>query len=174
MNFKRFLIILSALMLFAVGAKAQFLLAEGTQITMADDSDKKIEDILVGDIVLAFNVKDKVYEEKKVKNVTKTMMNRFVRVTLETGKQITLSVDTPIFAEKGWVSLDPEWTKENEKYKVVELCNPEDFVLYYNVDSTDYIEIYTIRGILEPMQAYTIELEGEGAVVANGFLVGQE
>lgn len=172
MKIKHLFIILFTLSLFSSTVRAQSMLAEGTRIAMADDSEKKIEDVLVGDIVLVFNEKDKVYEEKKVKNVTKTMVNRFVRVILETGKQITLTASTPIFAEKGWTSLDPEWTMENDKYKKVQLYNPDDFVLFYNVDSSDYIEIYAIKGVVEPKNAYTIELEEGQTIVANGFLVG--
>lgn len=172
MKIKRLFIIAFALSFFSLAVSAQSNLAEGTRITMADDSEKNVEDILVGDIVLAFNEKDKVYEEKKVKNITKTMMNRFVRVILETGKQVTVTADTPIFAEKGWTSLDPEWTMENDKYKNVQLCNPDEFVLFYNVESSDYIEIYAIKGILEAKNAYSIELEDGSVIVANGFLVG--
>ena len=172
MRIKTFLITLLTFFLFSLGANAQFMFAEGTQIAMSDDSEKKIEDVLVGDIVLAFNYKDKVYEDKKVKSVSKTMLNRFVRITLETGKQVTLTADSPIIAEKGWASVDPEWTRSNDKYKTVQQCNPDDFILFYNVSSSDYTEIYTIQGILEPKLAYEIELDGGEVIVANGFLVG--
>ena len=172
MNFKH-LVIISILLLLSLGAKAQFMFAEGTPIVMANDTEIKVEKLIVGDVVLVFNEKDKVYEEKKVKGITSSMLNRFVSITLETGKQITLTSDSPIYAEKGWISLNPEQTKANDKYKTVSICTQDDFILFYNVESSDYIEIHTIRGILEAKRAYAIELEGEGTIVANGFLVGQ-
>ncbi|WP_108821797.1 Hint domain-containing protein [Dysgonomonas sp. Marseille-P4361] len=173
MNFKHFFIISILLLLSTLGAKAQFMFAEGTPIVMANDTEIKVEKLIVGDVVLAFNEKDKVYEEKKVKSITSTMLNRFASITLETGKQITLTLDSPIYAEKGWISLSPEQTMANDKYKKVGTCTQDDFVLFYNVESSDYIEIHTIRGVLEAKKAYVIELEGDGAIVANGFLVGQ-
>ncbi|GAB6121212.1 hypothetical protein JCM30204_23610 [Dysgonomonas termitidis] len=148
-------------------------LAAGTKITMFDDKKKNIENLEVGDIVLSFNIKDKVYEEKKVKSINKIMYNRLVRVTLSSGVQLTMTSDCPFLAEKGWVSVDPELTKSNKKYPDVKRCQLGEFALFYNVTSTDYVEITVIQGIMEPTQTYIIELEGDGAIIANGFLVGQ-
>lgn len=173
MKIKTFFITLLCVILFNAGAKAQFMLAEGTQISMADDSQKDIERLNPGDIVLTFNNIDKVYEEKKVKSVNKIMLSRFVRITLETGMRITLTADSPVWGEKGWVSVDPEWTKQtNDKYVNIKACNVGDFLLFYNVTSTDYVEISIIQGIAEPMMAYDVEIEGGGSLVANGFLIG--
>lgn len=148
-------------------------LAAGTKITMFDDKKKSIENLEVGDIVLSFNIKEKVYEEKKVKSINKIMYSRLVRVTLNSGVQLTMTNDCPFFAEKGWVSVDPEQTKVNKKYADVKRCQIGEFALFYNVTSTDYVEISVIQGIMDPTQTYIIELEGDGAIIANGFLVGQ-
>lgn len=173
MKIKTFFIILIGLLLFNTGAKAQFMLAEGTQIIMANDSKKNIEKVHPGDIVLTFNNIDKVYEEKKVKSINSTMLSRFVRITLETGIRITLTANSPIWAERGWISVDPEWTKNsNGKYSNIKPCKIGEFVLFYNVTSTDFVEISVIQGLTEPMMAYEVELEGGGSLVANGFLIG--
>jgi intein/homing endonuclease len=148
-------------------------LAVGTKITMFDDKKIDIENLEVGDIILSFNIKDKVYEEKKVKSIKKIMYNRLVRVTLNSGIQLTMTSDCPFLAEKGWVSVDPELTKSNTKYTDVKRCQSGEFALFYNVTSTDYVEITVIQGIMEPTQTYIVELEGDGAIIANGFLVGQ-
>lgn len=173
MKIKTFFITLVCVLFFNVGAKAQFMLAEGTRIAMADDSEKNIGQLHVGDTILAFNNIDKVYEEKKVKSVKNIMLSRFVRITLATGMQITLTANTPIWAERGWVSVDPDWTKSsNDKYVNIKPCKTGEFVLFYNVTSTDYVEISIIQGLTEPMMAYEVELEGGGSLVANGFLIG--
>lgn len=102
------------------------------------------------------------------------MFYRLVRVTLESGVQLTMTGDYPIWAEKGWISVDPEMTKENGRYKNVKRSMLGDFVLFYNVTSTDFVELSTIQGIMEPTQTYMIELEGDGTIIANGLLVGQK
>jgi len=173
MKIKIFFITLTCLFLPGLSINAQFMMAEGTRITMADDTEKNIEKVKAGDILLAFNNIDKVYEDKKVKSVNKVMLSRFVRITLETGMQLTLTGDSPIWAERGWVSVDPEWTKvSNDKYVNIKPCTIGEFVLFYNVTTTDYVEISIIQGIVEPTMAYEIELEGGGTLIANGFLIG--
>ncbi|MBB4036114.1 hypothetical protein GGR21_002015 [Dysgonomonas hofstadii] len=174
MRIRLFLSTLVCLFVFGLNMKAQTSIASGTQITMSDDAKKNIENIKAGDKVLAFNTKDKVYEEKTVKSVSKVMMNRLVRITLESGVQIVLTVDYPVLGEKGWVSVDPNRTMMNKKYTEVQRCNIGEYVLFYNVTSTDFVELTVIQGVLDPVQTYTLELEdaAESALVANGFLVG--
>lgn len=174
MKIKTLLFTLFCLFAFSIGVKAQNSLAMGTQITMADDTKKDIDQIVAGDIVLSFNIKDKVYEEVKVKSIEQIMYYRLVRVTLESGVQLTMTGGYPIWAEKGWISVDPYQTNTSGLYKNVKRCQIGDFVLFYNITSTDFVELSTIQGIMEPTQTYMIELEGEGAIIANGFLVGQK
>lgn len=174
MRIKFFLLTLVCSFMFALNMSAQTSLAAGTQITMSDDSKKNVENIKVGDVVLVFNNKDKVYEEKTVKSINNIMLNRLVRITLETGMQITMTVDYPIWGEKGWMSVDPNRTMMNKKYTDVNRCSAGEYVLFYNVTSSDFVEVTVVQGILDPMQTYAIELEGDegGALIANGFLVG--
>ncbi|MBF0648247.1 hypothetical protein IR083_05420 [Dysgonomonas sp. GY75] len=174
MKIRFFLFTLTCFFILSVSMVAQSTsLAAGTKITMFDDKKKNIETLEVGDVVLSFNTKDKVYEEKKVKSINKRMYSRLVRVTLNSGIQLTMTSDCPFLAEKGWVSVDPELTKSNKKYTDVKRCQIGEFALFYNVTSTDYVEISVIQGIMDPTQTYIVELEGDGAIVANGFLVGQ-
>ncbi|MBK5720555.1 hypothetical protein JGH11_06695 [Dysgonomonas sp. Marseille-P4677] len=174
MKIKTLFFTLLCLLVFNNSVRAQSSLATGTQITMANDTKKAIDEIVVGDIVLSFNIKDKVYEEDKVKSIEKIMYYRLVRVTLESGVQLTMTADYPIWAEKGWISVDPDQTSANGRNIDVKRCQIGDFVLFYNITSTDYIELSTIQGVMEPTQAYMIELEGRGTIIANGFLVGQK
>lgn len=173
MKLKIFLFTLTSFLLINITAKAQFGLAAGTQIEMADDTKKKVDNIIAGDMVLVYNTIDNVYEGKKVKSVSKVLLNRLIRVTLETGAQITMTVDYPLWAEKGWASIDPAQSMANKRYSKIQKCNIGEFLLFYNVTSSDYVEVTVVQGILDPTYTYSIELEGEGALIANGFLVGQ-
>ncbi|MDH6307705.1 hypothetical protein M2451_000154 [Dysgonomonas sp. PFB1-18] len=175
MKIKIFLFTLTCLFMFALNMDAQISLAAGTKITLADDTKKNVEEIKAGDKILVFNVKEKVYEEKAVKGTSKVMLSRLVRITLETGMQVVMSLDNPFFAEKGWVSISPEQTMDDKQFKNIQHINIGEFTLFYNVSSTDYVEVTTIQGILEPTMTYTLQLDGDGgAVVANGFLVGHK
>ncbi|MDR1883802.1 MAG: hypothetical protein LBR26_13620 [Prevotella sp.] len=174
MKIRSFLFTFACLLASNTGMIAQSgSLAAGTKITMFDDKKKNIENLEVGDAVLSFNTKDKVYEEKKVKSIKKIMYNRLVRVTLESGMQLTMTGDCPFLAEKGWVSVDPGPDEPDKKYTGVKPCRTGEFTLFYNVTSTDYVEITAIQGIMAPTQTYMVELEGNGAIIANGFLAGQ-
>jgi len=175
MKIKFSLILICCLFVFSIGIEAQTSIASGVQITMGDDTKKNIEELKKGDPVLVFNTKDNVYEEKKIKSVKNIMLNRLIRITLESGAQISLTVDYPLWAEKGWVSVDPNRTLMNKKYIEVERCNIGEYVLFYNVTSTDYAEVSVIQGILDPVETYIVEVEddnGNYALVANGFLIG--
>lgn len=175
MKIKSLLFTLLCLFVTNISIQAQNSLAEGTKITMANDTKKDISEIEVGDVVLSFDIKDKVYEEVKVKSIEKLMYYRLVRITLESGVQLTMTGGYPIWAEKGWIAVDPYLTNtSNGQYKDEKRCQIGDFVLFYNVTSTDFVEISVIQGIMNPTQTYLIELEGNGAIIANGFLVGQK
>lgn len=157
---------------------AQTSLAEGTQITMADDTRRTIESVREGDVVLCFNANDMVYTEKKVTKISRILHNRLVLVALDNKAKLTMTIGTPMYAEKGWVSVDAPFTRTYPKYSGAKSCEPGDFLLYYNKTSTDYVDVRVIQGIMDPMEAYTIEVENNGenpiAIVANGFLIGLE
>ncbi|NDV79557.1 Hint domain-containing protein [Dysgonomonas sp. 511] len=175
MRIKITFLVLVSFLLIGTNLNAQSSLAAGTQIVMADESKKKIEEIAVGDEILVFNAKDKVYEEREVTKINKVMMNRLVRVTLENGVQLIMTVEHPILAEKGWASIDPNQTMINKKYQQVARYNLGEFTLFYNVTTTDYVEVNIIQGILDPINTYSLEVEDNtenDAIVANGFLVG--
>ncbi len=174
MKIKLFLSALVCFLMFGFNLTAQTGIAAGAEITMNDDTKKNIENLKAGDLVLAFNTKDNVYEEKAVKSVTNVLMNRLINVRLESGVQIMITLDQPVYGEKGWVSVDPERTKMNNKYADVQRCEIGEYILFYNVTSTDFVEVSAIQGVMEPIQTYVIELEdgAENALVANGFLVG--
>lgn len=173
MKIKVLFLLLAGLFFYNIGVNAQSMLAAGTQITMFDDKTKGIEEVVVGDKILVYNLQDKVYEEVKVKNINKVMVNRLVRITLDNGIQLDMTADQPLYGEKGWVSVYPELTAQNPKYEKVSRCEIGEFILLYNIKSTDYVEITVIQGILEPVDTYALELESDGVYVANGFLVGQ-
>lgn len=168
------ILILILITLSALNINAQSHIAIGSQITMGDDTRKSIENLSVGDVVLSYNYIKDVYEKKTVAHTEKIMFNRMVRVVLENKMQILLTSDNPFWSERGWVSVDPEMTSENPKYKTVKQCKTGDYISFYDILSTGSDRIAILEGILEPIMAYSIKLEGEGSIIVNGFIIGAE
>jgi len=168
------ILLFTLICLFAInlGVNAQARLAVGTQITMGDDRRKSVDEIAVGDVVLSYDYTRKVYEKKKVTGIDKIMYSRMVRFVLENKLQILTTFDYPFWGEKGWVSIDPELVAENPKFKDAKGINVGDYLYYYDVLSTSSDRIAFFEGVMEPMMTYSIQIEGGGAIIANGFIVG--
>jgi hypothetical protein len=168
------ILLLTFICLFAINLEfnAQARLVVGTQITMGDDTRKSVDNIAVGDVVLSYDYTRKVYEKKKVTGIDNVMYSRMVRFVLENKLQILVTADYPFWGERGWMSIDPETTAANPKFQGVKEARIGDYLYYYDVLSTSSDRIAFFEGIMEPMMAYSIQVEGGGAIIANGFIVG--
>lgn len=159
---------------FSLNANAQSYLAAGTQITMGDDTRKGVEDIAVGDVVLSYNVQEKVYEKKKVTATDKIMFGRTVRIVLDNGLQILATSDYPFWGERGWLSVDYEMTAENPKFSAVKATEIGDYMYFYDVLTTASERVAIVEGIMEPIMTHTLTIEGGGTIIGNGFILGTE
>lgn len=166
------LLMLSCFFAFNLSINAQSRVAIGTWVVMGDDSKKNVDDIAVGDIVLSYDYTKKVYEKKKVTSIDKVMYSRMVRLVLENKLQILTSSDLPFWGENGWTSTNPEISAENHLSKDVKEVKAGNYLYYYDVLSTSSDRIAFVEGIMEPMMAYAIQIEGGGAIIANSFIVG--
>lgn len=174
MKSKVLLFTILSILIFSLSASAQSYLAAGTQITMEDDTRKAIEDITIGDIVLSYNVTDQVYEKKTVTSTDKIMFGRTVRIVLDNGLQVLTTSDYPFWGERGWLSVDSELTAEYPKYESVKATDIGDYLYFYDILTTSSERISIIEGIMEPIMTYSITIEGGGAIVGNGFILGTE
>jgi hypothetical protein len=168
------LIMLACLFTFNLSINAQNRIAVGTWVVMADDTRKSVDNIAVGDVVLSYNHTKKVYEKKKVTSIDKVMYSRMVRLVLENKRQILTSSDLPFWGEEGWVSTNPELSAENSLSKDIKEAKAGNYLYYYDILSTSSDRIAFVEGIMEPMMAYTIQIEGGGAIIANSFIVGTD
>lgn len=166
------LFILSLFFGFNLSANAQSRVAIGTWIVMGDDSKKNVDDIEIGDAVLSYDYTKKVYEKKKVTSIDKIMYSRMVRLVLENKLQILTSSDLPFWGENGWVCTNPELSSESSRYNNVKEIKTGNYLYYYDVLSTSSDRVAFVEGIMEPMMAYAIQIEGGGAIIANSFIVG--
>ncbi|GAB6008946.1 Hint domain-containing protein [Dysgonomonas reticulitermitis] len=166
------LLMLACLFAFNLSINAQSRIAIGTWVVMADDTRKNVDNIAVGDVVLSYDYTKKVYEKKKVTSIDKVMYSRMVRLVLENKRQILASSDLPFWGEEGWVSTNPELSAENPLYKDIKEAKTGNYLYYYDILSTSSDRIAFVEGIMEPMMAYTIQIEGGGAIIANSFIIG--
>ena len=149
-------------------------LAEGTQILMANEEMTNIENIRKGNTVIVFDPVKLVYTTRQVKNIKRYAHARVYRLTLKDGTQIVTTEGYPFLTPDGWKSLSPDKTMTNEKYDEVWEYGIGDDIYIYDTDLGSTSKLVMIEGIIETTRTYSIELDGEGAFVANYMLVGQE
>lgn len=150
-------------------------LGKGTQITMSDLKKKNIEDIQTGDTVLSYNIKYKSFETKTVKYIHKIEHNNLLRLKFKNSEIITTN-DHPFLSNDGWKSFNPTKTKTYNRYKEESLTEYKvgDIILAHSENTQIEKKIESIETLSNVMQTYTIELDGDGAFIANGLIVGQE
>lgn len=90
-----------------------------TPITMSDGSTKLIEDIMVGDKILSYNIFTNNTFENEVSKVIDRKFRDMYILTLSNEKTVTVSIDHPFYVVgSGYASLDPNATaKGNEGYE---------------------------------------------------------
>lgn len=135
-----------------------------TLITMADMSFKRIDEVVVGDIILS-------YSEELGQNVPSTVTGIITRVerpmfqyTFANGKILNASEDHPLYVVgKGYASINP--TVEYKEMGIPKTISIGDYVLD---ESRNEIQIVNIVPIHYPETVYTFQ---NSVFYANGVLV---
>jgi len=83
-----------------VGYEQSLCLPAGQYVNMADGSHKNVEDVEVGDMVLHFDGKDFVPTEVTATHVMPS--DKLMKITLEDGRNITLTPNHPLYTIHGW------------------------------------------------------------------------
>jgi hypothetical protein len=166
-------------------------LAQGTLVRLANGKDILIENLRVGDTILAFNKTTELFVPAKVLKTFYTEHGGFVKMKFDSlmrngvqvypATSITVSQDHPIWVkDKGWCSTQPEMTKRILMLKDVKKITVGD-VCYTNKDRSKegYAGIATLASIekvKDIVRAYTIvKLENDlDCFIANGIVVGTE
>lgn len=148
-------------------------LAKGTKITMADGSEKNIEEIKEGDEVLSYTTSNTM-GKSIVKAVAEKNHTDFVTYRFKSGRSLTCTLDHPLFSPKfGWVSCDPEKSKSYKGFVNVATVKIGTYIL--QSDGSDD-QITAIEKGKEEQPFYTItELSDKHiGFFANGVCVGTE
>jgi intein/homing endonuclease len=81
----------------------------GTPILMEDETHLNIENVKVGDRVLSFDFKNNESKPSNVLNIFSKKVNKVVKYTFESGKELIATIDHPIYAiDKGWASYSDD------------------------------------------------------------------
>lgn len=146
--------------------------AAGTQILMADGSEKNIEDLKVDDEVVYWNHKTGETNKAIIRNLASARHEKLVKYLFESGKSITATQDHPFrIKDKGWASMQPEKSKQYKGFKHIEKIAIGD-VFQTTKGFDKLIAIAFPKG---EQMTYTITQLSEGDnFIANGLIVGVE
>jgi hypothetical protein len=149
----------------------RFCFIAGTKVTMEDGSEKNIEDVELGDIVLSFNEETQIIEPKKVIRLDSPIHDDLVEYTLSNGTTITSTFDHPYYVNGlQLASYQPNST--NERYDLpieVTKIKVGDFVNLTNKEIVEIISIVELDRV--DTQTYIFSVENNRNFYANGILV---
>lgn len=147
--------------------------ASGTKILMADNTEKNIELIKTGDIVLTFDSKTEQLVKTQVTKVIAIKHSNLVKVRLE-DREIIATDDHPFFTNnKQWSSINPD--KSNTFYlqdNEVARLSTSDKIFSPSVNK--FIQVKSIERIEGEQTTYTIEIASGDNFIANGLMVKTE
>lgn len=147
--------------------------AEGSGISMADGTQKNIENVQPGDLVMSYNFDKGIMETAEVTALETAFHEELADIVFDNGK-ITATKDHPLWIEgKGWASLNPE--KSNRDYiheKPVKLLEVNDKV-FIPADNV-YKTIIAIIPVNKLQETYTLELKKGNNFIVDGIIVKTE
>jgi len=146
--------------------------AEGTLITMSDGSEKEIQDVKVGDMVLTYNFKTSKLEPKKVLQKINPIRNEIITIEFDNGVKNTNTTDHPYFVEnKKWSSFSPELTFKNYDFTVNQI-EKGDSCFYILNEKLVKVKIVSFEVTNSSIKTYNLsDVEDNNNFFANGILV---
>lgn len=143
---------------------------KGSKISMFDNSDKNIEDVKVGDIVITYNEETKKLEPGEVTKTINVFRNDIIEYKLSNGVVIRSTSCHPYWVvNKGWSSFDKDLT-ENLYDFIVNKIEENDILL--KIDNEEVIvEKITEVMVIKKVSTYNLQILGNHNYYANGILV---
>ena len=143
--------------------------AAGTKILMSDNTIKNIEDIKVGDYIVAYDENTQQFVNKRVfKSFPHRNTAKMIRVELSNGTTIDLTPGHPLLTTQGWKSKDLNDSLYEHKVEATWL-HVGDTVLGYDTD-VQVVDINDIN-ISSNYTSYNIAVEDCHTFVANNIVV---
>tara|TARA_Y100000034_G_C6871387_1_gene397892 strand:- start:193 stop:1773 length:1581 start_codon:yes stop_codon:yes gene_type:complete len=150
----------------------------GTKVWMEDGTEKNIEDIEVGDVVLSYNRNNKSLTNETVTNLVtqehlKEEDDLTVQLWFDNGTFVHATIANPFIVEgKGVAAWDPDrgnrvhsWVGEN--FSQLEIG---DTILFYDGNDLIKTKLEKAEVYYEQIRTYDIEVENTKTFFANGVL----
>jgi hypothetical protein len=164
-----------------------FCFIAGTQVTMANNEWKAIEDVVVGDVVLSIDENTRDIIESKVIGLQSPKHDNLVEIKIENDDfNVECTHDHPFYVEgKGWSSFKPELTitRYGDTFEEVAQLEAGDEILvdpftYTNkiegveTSELDFLEVKELTDTTheKPIDTYIIEVENTSTFFANGLM----
>ena len=144
----------------------------GTEVIMGDNTQKNIEDVIVGDEVMSFNEETKTNEVKKVIGLKQPIHNDMVKYKYSNQTEVTSTFDHPFYIDGfSLASYSPDLT--TERYELGrEISKIKVGDLVYVTNGVSQTAIASIEELpTEDVQTYIISVEDNHNFYANGILV---
>jgi len=143
----------------------------GTKITMADGAEKNIEDVEIGDFVLAYDEESGEKKSAKVLEIESPMAEGYYALNDDL---LRVTDEHPIYTRKkdgtvGWGSILPEKTKELLRWRSILSLEAGDSVF---TQDNEWVELTSIEYIEGEIQTYNLKVvEPYQTFFADGVLV---
>ena len=142
----------------------------GTQIIMADNSIKNIEDIKVNDYVYAYNEQTGLFEiHQVIKSYVHHNTPRVISVIFSNGLVLNMTPGHPILTTEGWKSRDIE-NSLIEHNTIATWLNIGDTIINISNDIIQIVDIQE-KNIPDNFDTYNIEVETCHTFLVNGLVV---
>jgi hypothetical protein len=152
-----------------------FCVAEGTQITVNNNSFKTIEKIKIGDTILSVNTKLMTIEEDFVQKINSITHKDIIEIKFSDLTRLSSTYDHPYFVKgKGWCSYKPSETQKKLNIKTKQL-QTGDICFKYIDNKLIEVQIEKIAENTGEVMTYNIsKLAKNKSYFANGILVSNE
>lgn len=115
---------------------------KGTKILMADLTEKNIEEIKIGELVLSVNENNFSIEPDTVKIVTFFKSKKIIKMQLQNGVEIEFTEDHPFWIDgKGWSVFSVNAAKANKIKMEVSKIEKGDFVIVFSNGKLEKVKI---------------------------------
>ena len=138
----------------------------GSKVLMADGTEKNIEDVEVGDMVMSLDEETGEYVPQKVlATIIREKSDDLVYVNLSNGTRIGMRAYHPLLTTEGWKSLRPEQAETVMDVGEVPLLKVGDTLVGYeenvtivSIDKREHIENYNTYNLtIENTHNYIVE-----------------
>ena len=141
----------------------------GTKIIMADHSVKKIEDVVAGETVIAYNEETGLFEPRKViLSYPHHDTPRVLEIELSNGVKLGVTPGHPLMTTKGWKSMDPANSAWEHNTIATWLEIGDEIIGYHGNAIVLHI---TEISIPEHYTTYNLEVEACHTYLADGIVV---